>query len=52
VPAGPYDGMVMTEETTPLEPGVLEHKYYARDIGMVLTVDIGAGGTRDELFAR
>jgi hypothetical protein len=52
VPAGPYDGMVMTEETTPLEPGVLEHKYYARDIGMVLTVDIGAGGTRDELVAR
>jgi hypothetical protein len=52
VPAGSYDGMVMTTETTPLEPNVLERKYYARGIGMVLTVDISAGGTRDELVAR
>jgi hypothetical protein len=52
VPAGSYDGMVMTAETTPLEPAVLERKYYARGIGMVLTVDISAGGTRDELVAR
>jgi hypothetical protein len=52
VPAGSYDGMVMTAETTPLEPGVLERKYYARGTGMVLTVDVSAGGTRDELVAR
>ena len=52
VPTGSYDRMVMTKETTPLEPGVLEHKYYARGIGMVLTVDVNAGGTRDELVAR
>jgi hypothetical protein len=51
VPAGSYDGMVMTKETTPLEPGVLERKYYARGIGMVLTVDVSAGGARDELVA-
>jgi hypothetical protein len=52
VPAGSYDGMVMTKETTPLEPGVLERKYYARGVGMVLTVDVGAGGSRDELITR
>ena len=49
VPAGSYQGLVMTEETTPLEPGVREHKYYARGIGVVLTIDLSTGGTRDEL---
>jgi hypothetical protein len=52
VPAGSYDGVVMTKETTPLEPAVLERKYYARGIGMVLTVDVAGGGARDELIAR
>jgi hypothetical protein len=50
VPAGSYDSMVTTKETTPLEPGVLERKYYARGIGTVLTVDVNAGGARDELI--
>jgi hypothetical protein len=49
VPTGSYDGVVMTKETTPLEPDVVEHKYYARGMGTVLTVDVGAGGVRDEL---
>jgi hypothetical protein len=52
VPAGSYDGVVVTKETTPLEPAVLERKYYARGIGMVLTVDVAGGGARDELIAR
>jgi hypothetical protein len=52
VPTGSYAGMVMTKETTPLEPGVVERKYYARGIGTVLTVDVSAGNTRDELIAR
>ena len=29
VPAGSYDALVKTADTTPLEPDVLEHKYYA-----------------------
>jgi hypothetical protein len=49
VPTGSYSGVVMTKETTPLEPDVLERKYYARGVGTVLTVDVSAGGTRDEL---
>ena len=50
VPTGSYDALVMTKETTPLEPGVLERKYYARGIGLVLTVE-PAGGAREELVA-
>lgn len=49
VPTGSYDGMVMTKDTTPLEPAVLERKYYARGVGPVLTVDVAGGGVRDEL---
>lgn len=50
VPAGEYDGLVKTADTTPLEPDVLEHKYYARGVGLVLTIDKGAGG-REELIS-
>ncbi len=49
VPAGSYDGVVKTKDYTPLEPDVLENKYYAAGVGPVLTVDVAAGGTRDEL---
>jgi hypothetical protein len=52
VPTGSYDGLVMTKETTPLEPAVLERKYYARGIGLVLTVDGAANGAREELVTR
>lgn len=50
VPAGEYDGLVQTADTTPLEPDVLEHKYYAKDVGLVLTVDREGGG-REELLS-
>jgi hypothetical protein len=50
VPAGEYDDLVKTADTTPLEPDVLEHKYYARGIGLVLTIDKEAGG-REELLS-
>lgn len=48
VPAGDYDGLVQTADTTPLEPDVLEHKYYAEGVGLVLTIDNETGG-REEL---
>lgn len=38
----------LTAEFTPLEPGVLEHKYYARGIGLVLVVTVKGGGERAE----
>lgn len=34
-PAGSYDGCLKVEETTPLEPGEREHKYYARGVGLL-----------------
>ena len=50
VPAGDYDGLVQTADTTPLEPDVLEHKYYADGVGLVLTIDKEAGA-REELLS-
>ena len=34
-PAGTFTNVLRTEETTPLEPGVKEAKYYARGIGLI-----------------
>ena len=31
VPYGSFDRVVVTEDTTPLEPQILEHKFFARD---------------------
>ena len=40
VAAGTFTNCVRTEDTTPLEPDVLEHKYYCPQIGTVLEVDL------------
>jgi hypothetical protein len=40
VPAGTWTGCVKTEDTTPLEPDVLEYKYYCPQVGTVLEVDV------------
>jgi hypothetical protein len=42
VPAGSYDDLLQTADTNALEPDVLEHKFYARDVGVVLTIDVGS----------
>ena len=34
-PAGDYAGVLMTKETTPLEPSLVEYKYYATGIGLI-----------------
>ena len=39
-PAGEFRGCIRMEETTPLEPGVREAKYYARGIGLVQDGDL------------
>ena len=41
--ATPATGLLVTEETTPLEPGLVEQKYYARGTGAGLRGD-GRGG--------
>ena len=43
VPYGSFDNCLQTEEWTPLEPDVLEYKYYAPGIGLVIEVDVSTG---------
>ncbi len=45
-PAGSWTGLVRTEDTTPLEPGLVENKYYARGVGVVHEETL-AGGRED-----
>ena len=40
VPAGAYRSAMLTKEWTPLEPDVLDHKYYVRGIGEVREVSV------------
>jgi hypothetical protein len=42
-PTGKYDDVVKTADTTPLEPDVLEHKWYAKGVGFVLEKYIEGG---------
>ena len=46
---GDYDDVVVTEDWNPLEPDVIEHKWYARDIGMIAEADVAGGDERAEL---
>ena len=48
VPFGTFENCVKTQETTPLEPDVVEYKYYARGVGHVLRTTEDGGG-REEL---
>jgi len=43
--------MLLTQEWTPLEPGVLDHKFYVRGIGTVLEQTEQGGDERNELVA-
>jgi hypothetical protein len=47
---GTFDDCVETEDTTPLEPDVVEHKFYARNVGPVLK-ETPSGGGREELIS-
>jgi hypothetical protein len=49
VPAGHFRRVLMTRDTTPLEPRVSELKLYARGVGPVLVVAVSGGAGREEL---
>ena len=49
VPFGMFDNVLMTRDFTPLEPDILEHKFYARGVGVVLALAISGGSDREEL---
>ncbi|MBI5851706.1 MAG: hypothetical protein HZB39_11875 [Planctomycetes bacterium] len=48
VPAGTFTGCIRTEEWSPLEPGIVETKYYAPGFGFVLGIN-QTSGVRTEL---
>ena len=49
VPFGVFRDVLQTKDTTPLEPSLVEHKFYARGIGPVLAIAVSNGGGREEL---
>jgi hypothetical protein len=49
VPFKTFHGAMLTKEWTPLEPGVLDHKYYVRGIGTVLEQTVKGGNERNAL---
>jgi hypothetical protein len=49
VPLRRFQRVLVTRDTTPLEPHVVEYKFYAPGVGPVLTVDISGSPSRDEL---
>jgi hypothetical protein len=51
VPFGSFEDLLVIEEWNPLEPKVIEDKYYARGIGVVLEEQVKGGSERVELIA-
>jgi len=51
VPAGHYADALMTRDENPLEPKVLEFKFYAEGVGPVLAVSVSGGSDREELLS-
>jgi hypothetical protein len=43
VPYDSFTNCLMTEDFTPIEPGIVENKYYAPGVGLVLEVDFETG---------
>ena len=50
VPFGSFDGVLKTEDVNPLEPGVVEQKFYARGVGLVQEEEVRGGSGRTELI--
>ena len=48
---GAFDDLIVIEEWTPLEPEVVEEKYYASGVGVVLETTVQGGSGRIELIS-
>ena len=51
VPYGFFRNALLTRDTNPLEPKVLEYKLYAKGVGPVLTLGASGGASREELLS-
>ena len=50
VEAGPYKDALVTMDTSSIEPDVVEYKFYAPGVGLLLALDISGGASREELI--
>lgn len=50
VPAGEFDDVLVIKEWNPLEPDVVEEKYYAPGVGLILEVVVEGGDGQVELL--
>lgn len=50
VPAGSFDQLLVTEDINPLEPGIVENKFYAPGVGLVAEEKVEGGDERIELL--
>ena len=50
-PFGRFRGALMTKDTSPLEPKVLEFKFYARGVGPATSVSVSGGSEFEELVS-
>ena len=51
VPFGHFPQVLMTKDLNPLEPKILEFKFYARGVGPVLAIGVSGGADREELVS-
>jgi hypothetical protein len=51
VPFGHFTDVLMTRDANPLEPKNLEFKFYAKDVGPVLTISVSGGSDREDLVS-
>lgn len=51
VPFGHFRDVLLSEDYTPVEPNVLELKFYAKGIGQVLAQTVSGGSEREELIS-
>jgi len=51
VPSGHYVKVLLTKDTITIEPDILEYKFYAPGVGLVLALDISGGNGREELLS-
>jgi hypothetical protein len=51
VPLRTFEGLLVTQEWSPLEPKVVEEKYYAKGFGLVLEKTVRGGSERTELLS-
>jgi hypothetical protein len=50
-PFGHFEDALLTKNTTPLQPRIVEYKLYAKGVGPVLILGVSGGNDREELIS-